>query len=83
MPTSPQLLMNLYNTLPSLCRHTEHMLKGVGAKSNILIQNDSNEKLDNFFRYKRCNMFKELSGVMFSAFNLTKCCSLGGWGGIV
>ena len=42
------------------------MHEGVGAKSNFLLQNDSNEKLDIFFRYKLLYVFKELSGVIFS-----------------
>ena len=45
----PQFLMNKSNTLPTYCRHTEHMHEGVGAKSNNLLQNDSNEKLDMFY----------------------------------
>ena len=42
------------------------MHEGVGAISNILLQNNSNEKLDIFFRYKLCYIFKELSSVIFS-----------------
>ena len=41
------------------------MHEGVGAKINIILQNDRNEKLD-FFWYKLWYMFKELSGVIFS-----------------
>ena len=41
------------------------MHEGVGAKRNILLQNDSNEKVDFFPIYVLIYMFKELSGVIF------------------
>ena len=41
------------------------MHEGVDAKSNILLQNDSNEKLD-MFSDVSFDIFKELSGVIFS-----------------
>ena len=45
----PQFLMNKSNTLPTYCRYTEHMHEGVGAKSNNILQNYRNEKLDMFY----------------------------------
>ena len=45
----PQLLMEQFDTLPSQCRHIEHMHEGVKfRKKNFFLQNDSYENLDNF-----------------------------------
>ena len=43
----PHLLMEQFDTLPSQCRHFEHMHEGVWFRK-INKQNDSFENLDNF-----------------------------------
>ena len=44
----PQLLMDQFVTLPTQCRHIEHMHEGVCFQTNWYWQNDSYENLDNF-----------------------------------
>ena len=44
----PQLLMELFDTLPSRCRQIEHMHEGVWFKNIIFNKNDSYENFDNF-----------------------------------
>ena len=43
-----QLLMEQFDTLLILCRHTEHMHEGVWFRKNNFWHNDSCENLDNF-----------------------------------
>ena len=49
----PQLLMELFDTLPIQCRHIEHMHEGVWFRKNNFRQSDSSdENLDNFSQLK-------------------------------
>ena len=43
-----QLLIEHFDTLPTQCRHIEHMHERVWFTKNYYCKNDSNENLDNF-----------------------------------
>ena len=59
--------MNLSNALLTQYRHIEHIHEVVWCKNNIVLQNDSYEKLGNFSNIS-FDIFKELSGMIFSVY---------------